>query len=144
MPPEAPGSDFMNQVRKLRDCLQKVDFLYQLKVDELDKLMGSLKKRRFPTGAVIINQGDKGDAFFMISSGRVGVYDKDKKVTARRAGEFFGESALVTDSPRSATVKAEEETEVYILYKDDFNKILMANPTIASAIKLAVANRKIK
>jgi cAMP-dependent protein kinase regulator len=142
MPQEDPNSDFRVQVRKLRDCLQKVDFLYQLKLEELDKLMAALKKRRYPAGFTVIKQGDPGDAFFMISSGRVAILEDGKKVTSRRPGEYFGDSALVTDSPRSATVVTEEETELYILYKTDFTKILMANPGIGAAIKAHVAKLK--
>ena len=138
------SEEFKSQVRKLRDTLQKVDFLYALKVEELDHLMGALKKRKVPAGAVIIKQGDPGDAFFMIASGKVSVWDHAKQITSRYEGEFFGESALVTDSPRSATVKAEKDTELYVLYKEDFNKILMHNANIAQAIRQATAIRKVK
>ena len=62
MPPDATGSDFQAQIRKLRDCLQSVDFLYQLKVEQLDHLMGALKKRHCPAGYTVIKQGDPGDA----------------------------------------------------------------------------------
>jgi CRP-like cAMP-binding protein len=122
-------------IRKLRDCLQKVDFLGQLKLDELDKLLGALKRRQCPPGVTVIKQGDPGDAFYMISSGRVEVFDKGKLLTSRHPGEYFGESALVTDSPRMATVKTAVETELYVLYKEDFNKILMQNPGISAAIR---------
>jgi CRP/FNR family cyclic AMP-dependent transcriptional regulator len=131
-------------MRLLRDTLQKVDFLYQLKLDELDHLMGALKKRSCPAGYTVIKEGDPGDAFYMIATGEVEVSAKGKVLTARKAGEFFGESALVNDSRRSATVKTKVAAELYVLYKEDFNKILMANPGIAASIKLAAAQRKTK
>lgn len=142
MTPDANASP--SPMRMLRDTLQKVDFLYQLKLDELDHLMAALKKRTCPAGNVVIKEGDPGDAFYMIATGEVEVSAKGKVVTARKAGEFFGESALVNQSPRSATVKTKVATELYVLYKDDFNKILMANPGIAQSIKLAAAQRKAK
>jgi trk system potassium uptake protein TrkA len=142
MPPEAARPDDRSPIRKLRDCLQSVDFLRQLKLDELDKLMEALKKRQCPAGNTIIKQGDPGDAFYMISTGRVEVWDKGKLLTSRHPGEYFGESALVTEGPRAATVKAAVETELYVLYKEDFKKILMANPGIAASIKSHMAQLK--
>jgi CRP-like cAMP-binding protein len=141
---DSPKPDFLNAVRKLRDCLKGVDFLYPLKVDELDKLMGAMKKRRYPAGHTVIQQGDIGDAFYLISSGKVSVSIKGKQVTSRFPGEYFGETALVSESPRGATVKTEEETELYILHKEDFKNILMANPTIAAAIKTHMAKLKME
>lgn len=142
MPQDAPNNDARSPIRKLRDCLQSVDFLRQLKFDELDKLMEALKKRNCPAGNVIIRQGDPGDAFYMILAGKVEVSDKAKVLVTRHAGEYFGESALVSDSPRAATVKAIVDSELYVLYKDDFKKILMANPGIANSIRLHIAGLK--
>ena len=144
MAPEAPKPDFITEVRKLRDCLRGVQFLYELKIDELDKLMGALKRRKYPAGAVVIQQGDKGDAFYLVGSGKVSVWDKKKQLKIIYPEQYFGESALVTDAPRSATVKTEEPTELYILYKEDFKKILMANPNIAASIKAHVAKIKME
>ena len=106
--------------------------------------MGALKKRQCPKGNTVIKQGDPGDAFYMISSGKVEVSANNKVIATRGPGEFFGEGALLTDGPRGATVKTLMETELYVLYKEDFNKILMHNPGIASSIKLASAQRKTK
>ena len=144
MPPEAPKPDFLTEVRKLRDCLRGVEFLYELKIDELDKLMGALKRRRCAAGTVVIKQGDKGDAFYLIASGKVSVWIKEKRIKTLGPDQYFGESALVTEALRSATVKVEEAAELYVLYKEDFKKILMANPAIAASIKVRVAKLKME
>ena len=143
MPADDPKPDFKTEARKFRDCLQSVNFLYQLKLNEVVKLLDVMKRRLYPAGQTIIKQGEKGDAFYLIASGKVSVWVDNAPVTSRYPGEFFGESALVTESPRSATVKAVEETELYVLYKDDFQKILMANPSIASSIKAHVVKLKL-
>lgn len=142
MSTDAPKPDFKAEVRKLRDCLHGVDFLYHLKLDELDKLMEAMKKRRYPAGQTVIKQGEPGDAFYLISSGKVAVWVDGEPVTSRYPGEYFGETALVTDAPRSATVKTAEETELYVLYKEDFKKTLMANPTIAASIRDHISRLK--
>jgi CRP-like cAMP-binding protein len=136
------NSDLRSPIRKLRDCLHSVDFLRHLKLDELDHLMAALKRRQCPAANMIIKQGDPGDAFYMVSTGKVEVWDKDKRLAERGPGEYFGESALVNDQPRAATVKALSATELYVLYKDDFKRILMANPGIAESIRFHIARLK--
>ena len=135
----ALAPDDRSPIRKLRDCLQSVDFLRQLKLDELDHLMGALKKRTCQPGHLIIKEGDPGDAFFMILTGKVEVWHKGKLLVERGEGEYFGETALVNDAPRAATVKAVGATELYVLYKADFKQILMSNPGIAASIKQHMA-----
>jgi len=137
-----------DDVTKLRETLQKVDFFYSLHFDELDQLIKALRKRKVAKGTVIIRQGEVGDAFFLISEGRVsvnikkGVLAGQKKVAELMVGDFFGEMALVTDEPRTATVIAEEPTELFVLYKSDFKKILLANPRISEIIKSELQKRK--
>jgi CRP-like cAMP-binding protein len=136
--------DFSN----LRSALQKVDFFYSLKFEELDHLIKALKKRKVAKGQSIIKQGEVGDAFFLISSGAVGVYIKkgmmgsQNKVAELSDGDFFGEMALVADVPRAATVTALEPTELFVLYKSDFKKILLSNPKISGIITEVLAKRK--
>jgi len=106
--------------------------------------MGALKRRRYVAGATVIKQGDPGDAFYLVASGKVSVWVKEKQVKVILPDQYFGESALVTEAPRSATIKTEEATELYVLYKEDFKKILMANPAIAASIKERVAKIKLE
>lgn len=142
----APGGqvDFLTEVRKLRKVLQGVDFFNRLRLEELELLVEHLKRRTLPRGHIIINQGDKNaDAFYMIASGRCTVWIKKGgqmvKVADLGPEQYFGEKALVTSEPRAATVRAETKTEVYVLYKEDFNGILMHNPGIAQEIKFHIA-----
>lgn len=130
----------------LRNALQKVDFFYNLSFGELDELIKALRKRKVKKGEIIIKQGEIGDKFYIIGSGEVSVHIKKglgaaKKVATLSAGDFFGEMALVTDLPRTATVIAEEPTELFVLYKSDFKKILMRNPKISLIINDILTKR---
>jgi CRP-like cAMP-binding protein len=154
MSPQAPapvppqtGVSSLSEVRKLRNVLQGVDFFTRLKLEELETLVEHLKKRTVPRGHLIIQQGDKNvDAFYMIASGRCTVWIKKGLSMAKVADlgheNYFGERALITDEPRAATVRAETVTELYVLYKEDFNAILMRNPGIAQELKFHVAQYK--
>jgi CRP-like cAMP-binding protein len=57
-------------------------------------------------------------------------------------GDFFGEMALVTELPRTATVVAEDAGELFVLYKKDFKKILLSNPKISAIITEVLAKRR--
>jgi CRP-like cAMP-binding protein len=139
--------DFLAEVRKLRKCLQGVDFFNRLRLEELELLVEHLKRRSVPRGNIIITQGEKNaDAFYMVASGRCTVWVKKggqmNKVADLGPDQYFGEKALVTNEPRAATVRAEEKTELYVLYREDFNNILMHNPGIAQEIKFHIAQYK--
>jgi CRP-like cAMP-binding protein len=139
--------EFLAQVRKLRRVLQGVDFMSRLKIEELEMMVETLKMRQVPRGHIIISQGDKkADAFFMIATGRCTVWAKKggqmEKIADLMQDEYFGERALVTHEPRAATVRAETPCELYVMFKDDFDKVLMHNPEIASQIKLHIAQYK--
>jgi CRP-like cAMP-binding protein len=155
MIPQAPSSapqggdavSSLSEVRKLRNVLQGVDFFTRLRLEELEVLLEHLKKRTVPRGTLVIQQGEKNaDAFYMVASGRCTVWKKKgstmDKVADLGPERYFGERALITNEPRAATVRAETTTELYVLYKDDFNAILMKNPGIAQELKFHIAQYK--
>ena len=132
-------------IRRLRDCLQGTFFLERLKMPELEKLMAAMKKLRLPAGFTIFKQGQPGDTFFLVSKGRLSFWVRkglsEKKVADLQPLDYFGETALISDAPRSATVKAETECELFLLHKTDFKEILMANPWIAEEIRAQMARK---
>ncbi|HVM31649.1 MAG TPA: cyclic nucleotide-binding domain-containing protein [bacterium] len=129
----------------LRRVLQQAYFLQLLGPKELDQLVTSLTATRVFKGHEIIKQGAPGDAFYLIATGKVSVWmDKGSgpQLTAElRSDDFFGEMALISNAPRNATVKAEGLTELFVLQKSDFDKILMKNPGIADKLKKAYEAR---
>lgn len=140
-----PTQKALNDLRRLRDCLQGAFFLDRLKMPELEKLMSVMKKMHVPRGFTIFKQGDKGDTFFLVAEGRLSFWVRkdglEKKVSELQPLDYFGETALISDAPRSATVKAETECDLYFLHKDDFKEILMANPWIAEEIRANMARK---
>ena len=131
--------------KHLRRVLQETYFLHSMTMKEMDKLMTCLRAMRVFKGFEIIKQGDPGDAFYLIASGLVSVWVDKKgkrvKVAELGADKYFGEMALISNSPRNATVVAERLTELFVLEKSNFDQILMKNPAIAQKIKEAVRQR---
>ena len=71
-----------------------------------------------PAGAVVFTRGDAGDRFYVIESGDA-VVETDRPGKLGR-GDFFGEIALLRETPRTATVRAADELQLYALERDDF------------------------
>lgn len=91
-------------------------------------LISTIIEKTYSPGEKIIEQGEKGDCYYIIKSGSVAVIrTKDSspvKVAELAAGEGFGEEALIRDQKRSATVQAIEETTVLVVDEKNFNNLL--------------------
>ncbi len=134
------------EIASLRLILKKIAFLDQLKINELDELIGALDKRPFHRGEVLIKQGTIGETFFILASGSAGVY-KEKFLSSKKIAEigpdtYFGEMALLDNAPRTATVVGEGDGEVYFLPRETFKKVLLNNPGIAAQIRQTSDYRK--
>jgi len=138
-------SDAASTFNRLRSVLQGTYFFQSLKLNELDELIGHLRMVRVQKGYEIVKQGDPGDAFYLIAAGKVSVWMKKGFMKSKAADlgpdEFFGEMALLSNEPRNATVVAEEVTELFILQKYDFEKILLKNPVIMEQLKKSFDER---
>jgi CRP-like cAMP-binding protein len=141
-------SDTNSIFSRLRSVLQNTYFFQSLKMSELDELIGHLRMIRVQKGYEVIKQGDPGDAFYLIASGKVSVWKSKtfgkSKVADLGEDQFFGEMALMSNEPRNATIVAEEVTELFVLQRYDFEKILLKNPVIATELKKAFFERKNK
>ncbi|EPX55931.1 PKA regulatory subunit-like protein [Cystobacter fuscus DSM 2262] len=96
--------------------------------------------RRFPEGARIIEQGSRGNAFYVICSGRVRIVRESDGTTRELAvlgeGAFFGEMALLSGAPRSASVVgAAEETQVLEISAPVLGDLARLNPQVARALR---------
>ncbi len=104
-----------------------------LEPDKMYALLARMTEKTYSLGEDIIVQGEKGDFYYIIKSGRVAVLQKKKgeqeakQVALLAEGDAFGEEALLRDDPRNATCRAIEETVVYALDKVDFAEVMKAS-----------------
>jgi CRP/FNR family transcriptional regulator, cyclic AMP receptor protein len=87
---------------------------------------------------VIVQAGDRGDSFYLMLEGRARVLGKSRVL---RAGDFFGEMALIDGGPRSATIIAATPVRVMMLQRRAFLKALKEDPQIGLAIMQTLAER---
>jgi CRP-like cAMP-binding protein len=91
------------------------------------------------TGDVVVRAGSTGDRFYIVDTGAVEIELGGRSVHSG-PGDFFGEIALLRNVPRTATVRAERDTRLYALERDDFLAALTGHPraqTEANAVAAA-------
>ena len=100
--------------------LRGVPMLRPLPVPSLEHLARRVRRVSVPAGATVVEQGDAGDAFYVIAAGRATVVGDGAVVRTVEPGDAFGEIALVLDRPRTATVSAITDLELVVLDRDVF------------------------
>ncbi|MFL5947509.1 MAG: MFS transporter [Gaiellaceae bacterium] len=100
--------------------LQAIPIFSPLSPPVLERLATRLRPVQAQAGEAIIREGDHGDRFYVVSSGEVDVLVDDESPRREGEGSYFGEIALLRDVPRTATVRAATDVELYALDRDDF------------------------
>ena len=137
----------MSESRDGIEHLRRSDLFSALGDRELQQIAERLKVRIYPAGAIVVREGARTDEVFIVKRGRVDVKKKeqtlgiDLTLATLRDGASFGEMALLTGRPRTATVVAAEETEVYVLEKKDFEEVLEKHPALATSLTRILAER---
>jgi len=108
--------------------------------EELQRIAPNLRSETYERGELIIRENERGDTAYLISKGEAAVVTEDfigEVVTLRvfDRGEIFGEVALVEDTPRTATVRAASDLEVYVIDRFTFGQLQANNPRFAQAVR---------
>jgi CRP-like cAMP-binding protein len=118
--------------------LAKCDLLRHLPPEEIEAILPYVRPRRLDAGA-----GDQGDALYIVAHGSVRVLadSQESATTASRPiatlgdGQAFGEMALLTDGPRTATIRAAANTELLEIGKADFDRLVKKDRVLANAVQ---------
>lgn len=126
--------------------LRKVDIFSGLGAEQLELLLRDCRFRSYAKGSVIVTEGDSAHALFIIRQGTLKAYlsDIDGKeviLSTLGANDYFGELALLDDSPRSASVAALERSELLQVPKDAFQQWLHADPLALPVITRSLVGR---
>jgi putative peptide zinc metalloprotease protein len=99
-------------------------------------LAARLKTKEVPSGAVIIKQGEPGDACYLIRAGKVEVIaedaDSERRLATLGAGMMLGEAALMSGEPRNATVRSLEQSELLVLHRNELLEAIDEDTNVGS------------
>eukprot|EP00931_Biecheleriopsis_adriatica_P103471 TRINITY_DN7829_c0_g1_i2.p1 TRINITY_DN7829_c0_g1~~TRINITY_DN7829_c0_g1_i2.p1 ORF type:complete len:799 (+),score=205.99 TRINITY_DN7829_c0_g1_i2:100-2496(+) len=133
------NKDANKEYEKKMMFLEHVPLMKRLPKEQRPLVASACEATDFATKDTIISQGENGNEFFVIREGEASVHVKgaegSKKVATLKAGDYFGENALLRDEPRTATIIAETSLKTYKITRAEFQKLGLND-------KLQFANRK--
>lgn len=113
--------------------------------EALHALAARLVLRQFPTEEAIYTEGTPGDAMYIVEAGEVKLLDSafsDAHLLERvRPGEAFGEMALLTGRTRAECVRAATDVTVWVLYKSDFDDVMVQYPEVSLSLSRTITQR---
>ena len=132
-----------NQDTKVQ-ALKSAPLFEGLSRAELVQLAKVSEDVEVPAGTVLCREGEAGREFFVIVDGQVEITRKGKRVAARGSGDFFGEIALLEETPRMATVTAKTPLRFFVLTRRDFRHLVDVNPRVERKVLRALARRVVE
>jgi cAMP-dependent protein kinase regulator len=129
------------------DLLFKMPLFAELDAQQVQLIAAEMKEMAYEAGQVVIRQGEIGETFYVIQSGRVQVtveQDGEPKVVAERGpGEYVGEIALLLEVPRTATVTALTPVQALTLHKRDFDRWVAKHLYVSRGLNQETSRRMI-
>ena len=123
------------------ELLSKSDLLRHLPPEEIEPLLPCVQYRELSAGEILFRAGEPGDALYIVADGTVAVLpdkgegaDEVKPLAELRSGQAFGEMALISHGPRTATIRAVTAASLLMIGKEDFERLIANDPEIARAV----------
>ena len=137
------------------DLIRRVPLFSLLTTEQAQSIADSVVKRRFRRGELIVEHGRKSNALYILLTGRARVLTADSRgreviLAVLQSGDYVGEMSLIDNEPHSATVRAEVQTDMLILGRNEFARCLPETSSLAYAIlrglvaRLRAADRQIE
>lgn len=127
--------------RQLR--LQNTALFRSLKPLEIKFVDGLMHERRYLPNEIVFDEGEEGQALYLVMSGHVQIsrtHSRGRQIVGELGpGNFFGDMALLDNSPRSAQVRALDACELAVFFRDDFVALMETDAVIGYKISLALA-----
>jgi CRP-like cAMP-binding protein len=132
----------------VEDTLTKIDLFSEMPRRDLERLARVTLVKDFKKGDIIVRQGDLGIAFYAVSKGTVEIFHNvngaEEPLATLHEGDFFGEMALLDNQVRSASARAREDCQCFVLTKWDFNAELNTPESRVAIAMLPILARRIR
>lgn len=123
------------------ELLKRVPLFAGCSKSELRELAKTADELDIREGTVLTREGRTGKEFFVLVDGTAQVTKSGKEIAELKAGDWFGEIALITDSPRTATVTATSPVDVLVITDRRFRTVVETMPSIALKVLSCVGER---
>ncbi|MEW5799646.1 MAG: cyclic nucleotide-binding domain-containing protein [Bacteroidota bacterium] len=127
----------------IEEMLSKIPVFEKLEAKELRQIAGIVHRRQYAKGEYVFYQGDPGLGMYVVEKGKVGIVVGDngtqQEVTEMDDGDFFGEIALLDESPRSASVIVKEDSQLIGFFRPDLFDVIEKTPKTGLKIVMKLA-----
>ena len=123
------------------ELMRRVPLFAACSKRELAEIASIADELRFDSGRTLIEEGKRGREFIVVLDGSVEVRRGGRKLPTRGGDSFFGELALITDAPRSATVTTTSPVRALIITDRAFQRLLSNSPSISTKVLKSLAER---
>jgi CRP/FNR family cyclic AMP-dependent transcriptional regulator len=128
------------------DLIRRVPLFSMLTNDQAQSIADSVVKRRFRRGEIVVEHGRKSNTLFILLNGRARVLTSDSRgreviLAVLQPGDYVGEMSLIDNEPHSATVRAEVQTDMLVLGRQEFARCLPENSSLSYAILRGLVSR---
>ena len=127
-----------------QDVIRNASLFAELSKRDVKQLASALHETRFAPGTVIMERGKPGVGFFLIADGSATVSADGKTIEVLKAGDHFGEVALIDEGPRTAEVTADSELTCYTLAAWQFRPFVRDHPDVAWALLQSLVQRLVR
>ncbi len=146
-------SSLSTDVRRqtLSSMLRKIVYFEQCSDSDLRMLIERGYQKFFLAGQIVFREKDAGDTFYIILSGSVEVFseqleqaaeNRSGRIATLSTGDFFGEISLLTGLPRSATIRAQADTTLFVVDHNALQVLLQEHPGLAETIAAELVQRQ--
>lgn len=114
-------------------ALKKVAYFKGLSQKEIGQVLAIAGVKSYKAGEMVFAKQDLGNNFFIVKSGHIKIFtsvgpEKKKTFAFLKKGDFFGEMSLLGGKVRSASAQAIEESELFVISKKNFKRLILENP----------------
>ena len=132
--------------------LAKCDLMRHLPAEQIEQILPCIEDRQLKAGEILFSAGDAGDALYIVAHGQVEVLTDvapeanapGSTIAVLGEGHAFGEMSLLSGGPRTATIRAVEDSNLLRIGKQDFERLVAADPELADAVKRISHQRAIR
>ena len=136
------------------DVIRRLALFSSLTDEQARSIAGSVVRRRFKRGDLVVKRGERVDSLFILLTGRARVLASNLEgreviIASLRPGDYVGEMSLIDNEPQSTTVRVEVQSDMLVLGHAEFARCLSENASLSYAVmrglvrRLRAANRQI-